>query len=276
MYVAYASNKSHLLLWKGRCKMRTTSILLTIMFVCGSAMATTVWDGSTWQYEYDGNVIPTDAQYAAEQLVQNGSGGTQTYNVTDPDGGGATTVAVFDCSASANDRMAYRNPGAFDMLPGLMETRMRIDGNAPEYGHLGTLIRIYGDTHGVDIYVGKNFIKNRHGLTILGWDTRGAPEGQKWVGHEFDATQYHTYFLEWNGTTAQLTVDGVDELDVPLFQYGDPGQPSGVMFGDASNGDGAKTHWDYVRWNPDTVIPEPMTVTLLGISGLCVLIRRRR
>ena len=242
-------------LGKERCKMRrATSILLTVMFVCGSATATTVWDGSTWQYEYDGDVIPTDAKYADEKLVQNGSGGTQTYNVTDPDGGGATTVAVFDNSAAPAQQLSYRNPGQFDMLPGLLETRMRVDADATQHGHMGTLIRIYGDTHGVDIYIGKNFIKNWNGLTILGWDTRAEPEGQKWVGHEFDATQYHTYFLEWNGTTAPLYVDGVYELDVKLFQYGDPGQPSGVMIADAAPQAGTKSYWDYLRWNPDTVI----------------------
>lgn len=255
--------------------MKTTSILLTIMFVCGSAMADTIWDGATWEGAYWGDSDPTQAPYDAYNFAKSG-GDSAYFGLAD---GGYVTCATdgagSPATGSGSRRSAFRNYHngeniLFDSGPSLLGTRMRVAGEgwpADEHGNYSAIFRAYaGENDHYGIYIARGKVLNSNQETIATLDT----------------TEYHEYLLEMpggsSGATGNLYIDGTRYADalIAIPGTGYAGN-QGLMFGDSSGSHGGLAFWDYVGWATDTVIiPEPMTVTLLGIGGLCTLIRRRR
>ena len=96
--------------------------------------------------------------------------------------------------------------------------------------------------------------------------------------------EFHTVTMTWDPTfidnmPAKLWVDGVDIGDTYAAVNYYPNTNGFVEFGDFLNQDGGNSMWevDSLRFGNDlTVVPEPMTITLLSVGLLGSLRLRRR
>lgn len=98
-----------------------------------------------------------------------------------------------------------------------------------------------------------------------------------------DTSLYHTYRVAMSGGVASLYIDG---LENPIFStvsgitLGSTVRTS-ILFGDGSSAMSGSYNLDYINWSNTTSefsapIPEPAMITLLGVAGLVLVLRRRR
>ena len=228
-----------------------------MMLTCGIAVAAPLWDG-TWDHTYEGDLVPTHSSYSAQGWKRvSRDNFTETYGVAD----GPYEVAVLDSSGAASDRLGYRNLDTFIWDSSIVEFRMRVDADAPEYSK-GTYFQVWAGLKKFEIYFKKNSIVNSAGADIL----------------SIDATTHHVYRVVVDtplSNNGDLYIDGSPTPTVSL-PLNDSSEWQAVYWGDFSGSNGGKSYWDYISFSTNVTIPEPTTIGLIGFVGLCSLIRRRR
>jgi len=121
----------------------------------------------------------------------------------------------------------------------------------------GGIFLVRGTTGGILI----NLRQNEFEIGVTGGQTVNVPTGQG----------FHTFRLEMpaGGSALDVFVDGVSRGSVATDTSGPE-----LNFSDGNNQRGLLANWDYLVVNSE--IPEPATLSLLGLGGALVLFRRRQ
>jgi hypothetical protein len=138
------------------------------------------------------------------------------------------------------------------------------------------------DDEGDDSVAGRLLMNNLNGNVPSG----DVDTGDGGLINEYpidDITQWHTYYAEIYGGgmgthVVRLSVDGgpVETFHVTAGDDPDSGFAAGsaqIMMGQSGTGETSAWDVDYFRF---AAIPEPMTLTLLGLGGLAVVRRKRK
>lgn len=203
---------------------------------------------TSWDYSYEGDYAPNSASQPSPKWTY-----YLTGNVTHGSTDGIYTLDTQTAPATGASQMYFWINGATTYLDPsspngtVIEWRMKMD---PTSGF-----------HYMDIGDGTNI----YNFTFRTFDFYA---GGGWVAADMDG--------EFQIIRAEIT-PGV-KADIYLndvYQTTHPGYANttlnGIEFGDTSSSRASIAQWDYIRW---AEIPEPATITLLGLGGL--LIRRKK
>lgn len=116
------------------------------------------------------------------------------------------------------------------------------------------------------------------------WTSAGTAGGSVYtnltVPANHDWTVFHTYTLTGNNngdgtTTFNFYVDDIPQVNVTVDnRNSSAGGLSGTLMGSYDGTIGDDIEYDWVRWS--TLVPEPVTLSMLALGGLAFLARRRR
>ena len=231
------------------CLLVTTALSLVIVLVLSQTATAVSWEG---------DVNPTSVGYTLA--------GTDIFTINDPPG-----------LTTAN---SSQGTGTYDLSTPLLnsatgwEVQLRVE-NASHTGggnHTSSYIDIEDDTGGISLKFFGNAINISNDQGTYGdlWNGLSCCNGAGGIAntgppHELVVTRAA------GASDISVLVDGLSTWNYPADKgIGVAGGTQTLRFGGSDAGGGATATWDYIR-----VIPEPTTLTLLGLGCLTMFMRRR-
>ena len=235
------------------------SVVLAIFLGMLSTKAEAVIiDGVNWTFNWDGNVLPTQATPPFDNFG--------TAFTTD----GFTSIAPAGGGAGMSDAAwAGGNLGAGPASTLEFRVRVLAQGSQP-------------DTYGAALFAGWNGVRFNVFLNAL--DTPFVDFGGSGPSltntYEIDTADWHTYRMVFTPGGSEMVSLYIDDV-FRLSTSGGPGFANAVQFANYTGwvSASASSEWDYIRWTNAGAfapVPEPSTFALLGAVGVAALAFRRR
>jgi len=222
-----------------------------------------VIDGIDWTSTWEGNVQPSNAPGTTANPSFTQFGGTFTVNSAT-----TTTAEANAGAADPNPSSSWAGGTAGNGTDSIFEFRVKVLSQGSEVGK----------PYGTAVFTGWNGQRFQIGLNSLGTKFVDFGGGSLLGTNTFnvDTTEWHVYRVVYldSSDTASLYIDGVN---TGLTQAGSGGLVDTVQFATytGSVSPTATSEWDYIRWT--NAIPEPSSLTLLGLAMvLGTAVRRRR
>lgn len=237
---------------------KTLLLLLAVgmLLVAGAGQADAMdpKDSALFSYKYEADAMPLATEWA---LVDNVSGGN-TFSVSNGEISYSTPVPAGGRWYWTKDKGTFAPTGDYTV-----ETSLKVTADG-------------GDVPGMGIAVCNG---SDYGFFTIATDAvrMTTAAGQAVIASGLDNTAMHTYRVAYNSTAGSFSVwrDGVSLGDSLI---GTSYTSAFVAFGDLSSSTMGTASMDYMRFDTSgaySPVPEPATLSMIAIGGLCALRRRR-
>jgi len=237
---------------------RITNLFAAAVVTGSAAVATAAIDvdGYTWDYAYTGDALPE----ASSPAWNAGGSGSATVS------SGELTIDTITTDTKYYEAGAEWNPttsssGAY------LQFRVKANAEVAGVRFVNTLFQ-RADGSRIDLNFGDNINS-----------TVGIYDQNLSLITAVDIYQYHTYRVRFNSNTDQYTLWIDDFSGAGITNALPAGSGSDYMyFGDGSGDLRGSMTWDYIAWKNEgapVAVPEPAGLSLLAISALAAVRRRR-